>query len=435
MTTPSPAGNQAPTVASLPAAAWVAVGVLWLAGGSNYLTRTMLTTMRGSILEEIPMSDAQFGLLTSGFLWVYAAASPLAGFMADRFSRRLVVIVSLFAWSAITWLTAYAHTFEQFLALRIVLGLSQACYIPAAVALIIDYHRGPTRAFAAGLHVTGMIAGSALGGVGGWLAAEYNWSHAYLVIGLPNLALGVLLCFTLRDPPREGSGVAAGAALKPVRLGEALRSLGRPGAFFAMMACVGVQGAVSWMIIGWMPTQMREQFNLGQGAAGFSALGFLYAAQTIGLLAGGYWTDRRSLTNPRARIFIPAIAIVCAAPAFCLTGWLQLISLTLVSLSLWGLAMGFLGANLMPIICLVVDSRYRATAMGVLNLCAALSGGLAVYGVGALRDAQVGFGLILTTAGFGAVACALFLWGVNHLVRKHGPWRPSPEHLNPIQSP
>ena len=74
------------------------------------------------------------------------------------------------------------------------------------------------------------------------------------------------------------------------------------------MACVGVQGAVSWMIIGWMPTQMREQFNLGQGAAGFSALGFLYAAQTIGLLAGGYWTDRRSLTNPRARIFIPAIA-------------------------------------------------------------------------------------------------------------------------------
>ena len=414
MTTPKATGHQVSSSMPLSAAAWIAVAMLWLAGGSNYLTRTMLTTMRSSILEEIPMSDAQFGLLTSGFLWVYAFASPFAGFFADRFSRRLVVIISLFAWSAITWLTDYVQTFEQFLALRILLGLSQACYIPAAVALIVDYHRGPTRSLATGLHATGLIGGSAIGGLGGWLAAESGWSHAYLVIGLPNLALGVLLYFTLRDPPREGSG----GATEPVRLGGALRSLGRPGAFYAMMACVGVQGAVSWTIIGWMPTQMREQFNMGQGAAGFSALGFLYSAQFVGLLAGGYWTDRMSLRNPRARIFIPAAAIVCAAPAFWLTGWSQQLGFTLASLSLWGLAMGFLGANMMPITCLMVDPRYRATAMGVLNLFAAVSGGLAVYGVGALRDAHIGFSLILTTAGFGAVLCGLLLWAVNCIVRK-----------------
>ena len=172
MTLPIPAATAGSIRSALPAAAWTAVAVLWLAGGSNYLTRTMLTTMRGSILQEIPMSDAQFGLLTSGFLWTYAIASPFAGFFADRFSRRLVVCISLGAWSVITCLTAFAQTFEQFLALRVLLGLSQAFYIPAAVALIIDYHRGPTRAFAAGIHVTGLIAGSAMGGVGGWLAAE-----------------------------------------------------------------------------------------------------------------------------------------------------------------------------------------------------------------------------------------------------------------------
>lgn len=416
MNTAQTPGKQESTNLPLAAVGWAAVAVLWLAGGSNYLTRTMLTTMRGSILEEIPMSDAQFGLLTSGFLWVYALASPFGGFFADRFSRRLVIIVSLFAWSAITWLTAYVQTFEQFLALRILLGLSQACYIPAAVALIVDYHRGPTRSLATGLHATGLIGGSALGGLGGWLAAEYGWSHAYLVVGLPNLALGVLLCFTLRDPPREGPGGAA----EPVQLGGALRSLGRPGAFYAMMACVGMQGAVSWTIIGWMPTQMQEQFKLGQGAAGFSALGFLYGAQLCGLLAGGYWTDRRSAINPRARIYLPALAIVCAAPAFWLTGWFPAIGFTLASLSLWGLAMGFLGANMMPITCLVVDPRYRATAMGVLNLFAAVSGGLAVYSIGALRDAQLGSHLILTIAGFGALLCALLLWQVNRSVRKHG---------------
>lgn len=419
MTTPTQMVNPVSPRSPVVAMAWVAVAVLWLAAGSNYLTRTMLTTMRGSILEEIPMSDAQFGLLTSGFLWVYAFASPVAGFFADRFSRRLVIIVSLFAWSAITCVTAYVKTFEQFLVLRTLLGLSQACYIPAAVALIIDYHRGSTRALAAGIHVTGMVAGSTLGGLGGWLAADYGWSYTYIIIGVPNLALGVLLCFTLRDPPREGQP-AAGGGLPSIRLGEALGSLARPGVFYAMMACVGVQGAVSWMIIGWMPTQMSEQFKMGQGAAGFSALGFLYLAQTIGLLAGGYWSDRRSLVNPRARVILTGLAIVCAAPVFWLTGWFPQLAFTLVSLSLWGLAMGFLGANMMPIICLIVDSRYRATAMGVLNLCAAVSGGLAVYGIGALRDAKMGINLILTFAGFGAILCASFLWLVNNSVKKHG---------------
>jgi predicted MFS family arabinose efflux permease len=421
MSPATPASNQPASAVPLPTVAWIAVAVLWLAGGSNYLTRTMLTTMRGSILEEIPMSDAQFGLLTSGFLWVYALASPVAGFFADRFSRRLVVIISLFAWSAITWITAYARTFEQFLALRILLGLSQACYIPAAVAIIVDFHRGPTRSFATGLHATGLIGGSALGGLGGWLAAESGWSQAYLVVGLPNLALGLILCFTLRDPPREGLT----ATTAPVRLSDALRSLGRPGAFYAMMAAVGVQGAVSWTIIGWMPTQMQEQFKLGQGAAGFSALGFLYGGQILGLLVGGFWTDRWSVVNPRARIFVPAAAIVFAAPAFWLTGWSPLIAFTLASLSLWGLAMGFLGANLMPIICLVVDSRYRATAMGVLNLCAAVSGGLAVYVVGAMRDARIGFGMILMLAGGGAIVCAASLWAVNRRVRKNAATAPA----------
>jgi sugar phosphate permease len=186
-----------------------------------------------------------------------------------------------------------------------------------------------------------MVAGSVMGGAAGWLAQAHGWTYAYLVVGLPNLALGVLLCVTLKDPPREG-GAPDGSAGSPVRMGEALRVLGTPGIFYAMMACVGVQGAVSWVIIGWMPTQMMEQFKLGQGAAGFSALGFLYVSQIIGLLAGGRWTDAASRTNPRARIFLPALAVLCAAPAFWLTGWIHLIGLTILSLSLWGLAMGFL---------------------------------------------------------------------------------------------
>ena len=114
---------------------------------------------------------------------------------------------------------------------------------------------------------------------------------------------------------------------------------------------------------------------------------------------------------------------MCAAPAFFLTGWFPMLAFTLLSLSLWGLAMGIAGANLMPIICLIVDSRYRATALGVSNLCAAVSGGLAIYGFGALRDAKIGINLMLTFAGFGAAFCALSLWlvivGLNRAGRKN----------------
>lgn len=419
MTTPSPVTSPAPKHTVLPPGAWLMVAMLWLAGGSNYLSRNLPTTMRGSIVEEISMTEAQFGLLMSALLWVYAFASPFGGFLADRFSRRNMVLGSLFLWSIITSVTAFVENFEQFLALRILLGLSQAFYIPAAISLIVDYHRGPTRALAAGVHLTGYIFGASIGGFAGLLAEKHGWSYAYTVIGLPNLGFGVLLYFLLRDPPRESHElVPTSSALVEIKFSEALRSLSKPGPFYVMMAAMCVQGAIGWMIVGWMPTIMAEQFKMGQGAAGFSALGYLYAAQTAGLLLGGIWSDRWSLTNPRSRIIIPALAILLTAPAFWLTGWSPLMIFTIISLIMWGVAMGCLGANMMPIVCLIVDVRYRATAMGLLNLVINICGGLAIYGVGLLRDAKFGVNLILTFAGFGVFLCGALLWLTNVLVRR-----------------
>lgn len=401
------------------------VALLWLAGCSNYLTRTMLTTMRGSIMEDIPMTEAQFGLLTAAFLWVYAFVSPIGGFMADRFSRRVVIVASIFAWSLITWMTSYAKTFQELLVLRALLGLAEACYIPAALALIIDYHRGPTRSLATGVHMTGLVFGSTIGGLGGWLAEHHSWSYAYTVIGLPNIALSLVLVFFLREGVREPAVLLTVVDReRPVSFSAALLTLARSGAFYFVISCWCLQGAVGWMIIGWMPTHMREHFSLGQGAAGFSALGYVYVSQTIGLLIGGFWSDRWSLTYPRARVILPAVAFFLAAPAFWLTGYSDLIGVTILSLIMWGLAEGFLGANMMPIICLTIDARYRATALGVLNCFTAIFGGVSIYAVGALRDAHVSVRTILTVAGVGVAFCAVFLVLVNLALRKAERARP-----------
>ncbi len=95
--------------------AWFVVALLWTVACLNSLDRIMITTMRDSIVTNIPMSEAQFGLLTSAFAWVYGVVSPFAGFLADRMRRSVVIVGSLFIWSLITWLTAHASTFNELL--------------------------------------------------------------------------------------------------------------------------------------------------------------------------------------------------------------------------------------------------------------------------------------------------------------------------------
>lgn len=183
----------------LHAKAWLFVGLLSIVGCLNYLDRTIITTMRVSILDDMPMTDAQFGLLTSVFLWIYGLLSPFAGYLADRFNRSRVIIVSLFVWSAVTWLTSYATTFEELLVTRALMGISEACYIPAGLALITDYHRGTTRSLATGIHMAGIMIGQSLGFLGGWIADDYAWTTAFSVLGIIGIAYSAILLLVLKD--------------------------------------------------------------------------------------------------------------------------------------------------------------------------------------------------------------------------------------------
>src|SRR6185369_9989106 len=151
--------------------------------------------------------------------WVYGLLSPFAGFLADRFSRSRVVLVSLFVWSLLTWLTGHAKSFEQLLVVRALMGISEAAYIPAALALIADYHRGNTRSLATGIHMTGIGVGAGLGGLGGWLAERHGWSYAFTIFGFIGVGYALVLVFALRDAPPERVELADGS-VQPVRQPE-----------------------------------------------------------------------------------------------------------------------------------------------------------------------------------------------------------------------
>jgi MFS family permease len=389
--------------------AWLIVALLWFVGCLNYLDRIMITTMRGSLQTAIPMTDAQFGLLTSVFLWVYGLLSPLAGFLADRAGRSRVIIASLFIWSLLMWITGHAKTFDQLILARALMGISEACYIPAALALIADYHRGPTRSLANGVHLTGIMVGSALSGVGGWLAERYSWNYGFSLFGIVGIGYSLFLMCVLRDVPQANGNNPAPPPEGRVCLGAAIMSLFSRGSF--IIACVywGLLGLAGWAVIGWLPSYLNDQFHLSQGRAGLSATGFVYVAAMVGLPLGGFWADRWSRSNGRGRILVAMLGLCLAAPAILLAASTGLLGCAVAGLVCFGLARAFADANMMPILCLVSDPRYRATGYGILNLFGCVVGGGAIYAGGVLRDAQVDPSRIFQFSAASLALCAVLL--------------------------
>jgi MFS family permease len=394
---------------ALPPRAWLVVALLWVVAALNYLDRTMITTMRGSLVEAIPMTDTQFGLLTSAFLWVYAVLSPISGFLADRFNRARVIIVSLLVWSFVTWLTAHAKTFEQLMITRALMGVSEAAYIPAALALISDYHRGPTRSLATGLHMTGISIGTSLGGVGGWIAEHHTWSYSFNLFGIIGIVYSVLLIFFLRPAPVVENGESS-VVVEKANLGEAIVSLFSRGSFILLIVFWGLLGFTGWALTGWLPTYLGEHFHLKQGEAGLSATGYLHIAAIFGLLIGGSWADRWSRTNERGRILVPTIGLCVAGFAVLLLATTGHLILAIAGMVLYGLSRPFTDANLMPILCQVADSRYRATGYGILNMFATLVGGLTIYLGGVMRDAKINLSNLFLGAMGCLFACAVLLF-------------------------
>jgi MFS family permease len=395
--------------------------LLWFVACLNYLDRMILITMRSSIKEAIPMTDAQFGLLTTIFLVSYGLLSPLGGFVADRFSRSRIIIFSLFAWSATTWLTAHASTFNELLFYRALMGISEACYFPAAGALLMDYHRNTTRSLANGIHLSGVMVGSGLGGLGGYIADRHPWTFVFELFGAVGVVYSVILLFLLKDRPAEVTTPPADASRASSGTGnllEALVSLFSRPAYLIALLFWGLLGLASWSFIGWLPTYLTERFGLSQGQAGLTSMGYVYSGSLIGMVVSGYWADRWSKKSPRARIWVGVIGVLLATPAILIASNASVLALVLVALVVYGFARPFPDANMVPILCQIVEPRFLATGVGVLNMFAVFVGGATIYAGGALRDAHVNITTVFNCGAIGLVICATLLWFVREPAAK-----------------
>ena len=388
---------------------WIIVAMLWIVAFLNYLDRILITSMRDPIVTDFNLSDAQFGLLTSVFLWSYGFLSPFGGYFADRYSRKKVIVFSVMVWSVVTLWTGFTTSFQEMLAARFLMGVSEACYIPAALALITDYHKGRTRSLATGLHMSGLYAGLALGGLGGYIAELWGWRSGFHVFGIVGIVYSLILLYVLKDHKSEPSEVTEEEQMPKISLTGALKVLFSEASFFILLFYFAILGIVNWLVYGWLPTFLKDHFNLNLGEAGISATGYIQIGSFIGVIAGGILADRWTRKNNRGRLYMLIIGFTLGAPFLFLMASTNVFTIAIIAMLVFGLARGFNDANLMPILRQVADGRYIATGYGFLNFLSTIIGGLMVYVGGALKDAQVDLSIVYQVS---AVAMLLATWSL-----------------------
>lgn len=283
----------------------------------NFLDRSIVSILAEPIARDLRLSDTQIGLMTGlAFALFYTALGlPIARY-ADRPStnRARLIAVSLAIWSAMTAIGGLTQNFIQLLLARIGVGVGEAGCTPAAHSLITDSVPPERRASALAFYALGIPIGSLLGALlGGQLADTVGWRMAFVVVGMPGLALALVVVVLLRDP----RGIALPVARKlPAAIGnrEALREIFGSRAFVLLLIAGSGASFLSYGKTTWAIIFFQRTHGLSPGQVGFWFGIFVGLAGILGTLLGGWIADRYGATNRRHVLTAPAIGMAIAAP-------------------------------------------------------------------------------------------------------------------------
>ncbi|MCR5017811.1 MAG: MFS transporter [Bacteroidales bacterium] len=399
---------------------WVVVGLLSVVAFLNYLDRQMLSTMQAAIGVDIAeLQVAQnFGRLMAIFLWVYAVVSPFAGSIADRLSRKWLIVGSLGVWSLVTLLMGHCQTFSQMYWLRGLMGVSEALYIPSSLSLIADYHEGKSRSLAVGLHMTGLYLGQAVGGFGAIFASALSWRMTFQWFGIIGVLYAVVLVFCLREKREKAFAEGRSVSERRFLASETLTTRSKGGlfksfglifsniAFWVILFFFASTSLPGWATKNWLPTLFAQHIDGGMAVAGPVATITIAFSSFIGVMIGGPMSDRWVKRNLKGRIYTSAIGLSMMIPALVLMGLGHGIVTAVASGLIFGLGYGMFDTNNMPILCQFVPSRLRATAYGFMNMVGVAMGALCTQLLGRISNLGLSFAIL---GGITAVALTLQL--------------------------
>lgn len=374
---------------------WVVVGLLWVVALLNYMDRQMLSTMKEAMSHSIPeLEKAEtFGNLMAAFMWIYGLMSPFAGAIADRMNRKWLIVASLFVWSSVTLLMGFTHDFSTLYILRMVMGLSEAMYIPAALALIADFHTGKSRSLAIGVHMTGLYVGQALGGFGAMLSHHLSWENTFIYFGLFGALYALVLATFLHETDAQLARIKNGVKTNESQsngLNNVVQSFGKilsSVPFWGMLIFFTATSLPGWATKNWLPTLFEQNLHLNMQVAGPISTATIALSSFIGVFVGGAISDRWVRTNVKGRVYTSAMGLGMMAPALAFLGFGSSYWSVIGGGFLFGFGLGFFDTNNMPILCQFFSSRYRSTAYGVMNMSGVSAGGYITKILGKSTDA------------------------------------------------
>lgn len=388
---------------------WIVVGLLGGVALLNYMDRQMLSTMKDAMQVDITelQSATNFGRLMAVFLWIYGLMSPVSGIIGDRLSRKWLIVGSLFVWSFVTYLMGQATTFDQIFWLRSLMGVSEALYLPAGLALIADYHTGGSRSLAVGIHMTGLYVGQAIGGFGATLAAAYSWNATFHWFGMIGIVYALILIVFLKDK-QQGQAEMTSCNPRVGKIGvlSSLKALLTNISFWVILLYFAVPSLPGWATKNWLPTLFAENLGLPMSHAGPMATITIAASSFIGVLIGGTLSDKWVKRNLRGRVFTGAIGLGLTIPSLLLLGFGHNVVGIVLSGLLFGIGFGIFDANNMPILCQFVSADKRATAYGIMNMVGVFAGATITNVLGAWSDGGnlgLGFALLAVVVAFALV--------------------------------
>lgn len=379
------------TAYTRPSARYYTLGILTVVYSFNFIDRQLLSILQEPIKQDLLLADWQLGLLTGvGFALLYTFVGiPLAR-LADRSNRRNIISWSLAIWSLMTALSGLAQNYWHLLAARVGVGIGEAGCSPPAHSMISDIFPANKRATALSVYSTGINIGILFGFLlGGWLNEFFGWRVAFMVVGLPGVALALFVRFTIVEPPRgfsqapdmqENPDPDPGTFSDAMKLLWSCRSF-RHLAFGGSLTAFAAYAMINWIASFIIRTHGMNTGELGTWLAATSVFG------AIGTLSAGIIADRLARKDSRWYMWVPACAALIMGPSFAACVMMDNVYATLAINCIPTFVATFYVGSCIAMIHALVGQKNRALGSAIFFFILNIIGlGLGPFSVGVLSD-------------------------------------------------
>lgn len=346
---------------------WYVLGLLTVVYALNIADRFSISTLIEPIRLELELSDSGIAFLTGVALALFyvTVGIPVAA-LADRANRRNILAISLAVWSGMTALCGLAQNYTHLLLARFGVGIGEAGGTPPSTSILADKFPAAQRPMALTIFALGACLGAWLGSsVAGRIAEHSGWRVAFLALGIPGLAIALLVRLTVREP-RRGHFDATPPVAARHSFADTLRFIATQRSAVHLILGGSVATLWSWGLMWWTPAFLQRSHHMTVGEAG-SLLGPMHLiAGTGSTLLAGWLMTRRFAANPRSICRLVALVTLIATVPSITAYWV--ISTQATTVSLWILmpAVYFYIGPMLGLLQNLVPAHMRATACAIL---------------------------------------------------------------------